>query len=75
MIWAITKSTERARAELYFAHALELARGGRLELARDVSLEAVEHVTMEDPRLHLLLGQVAIGVKNERLLMEAKANP
>ena len=72
-IWAITKSTELARAELYHAHALESARGGHLELARDVSLEAVGHVTMEDPRLHLLLGQVAIGLGDKRLLREAKA--
>jgi hypothetical protein len=73
MVWAITKSTELARAELYFTHALESARGGFLESARDVALEAVGHVTMEDPRLHLLLGQVAIGLGDRRLLGEAKA--
>src|SRR5215510_9166982 len=72
-VWAITKSMELARAELYFTHALESARAGFLELARDVALEAVGHVTMEDPRLHLLLGQVAIGLVDRRLLGEAKA--
>jgi hypothetical protein len=72
-IWAITKAIELARAELYFSHALEWARAGRLEVARDVSLEAVAHVTVEDPRLHLLLGQVAIGLGDGRLLREAKA--
>jgi hypothetical protein len=71
--WAIIKSSELARAELYFTHALESARTGFLELARDVALEAVGHVTMEDPRLHLLLGQVAIGLGDRRLLGEAKA--
>jgi hypothetical protein len=72
-VWAITKSMELARAEPYFTHALESARAGFLELARDVALEAVGHVTMEDPRLHLLLGQVAIGLGDRRLLGEAKA--
>ena len=42
-------------------------------LARDVALEAVGHVTMEDPRLRLLLGQVAIRLGDRRLLGEAKA--
>ena len=72
-VWAIAKSMELARAELYLTHALESARAGFLELARDVALEAVGHVTMEDPRLHLLLGQVAIGLVDRRLLGEAKA--
>lgn len=72
-VWAITKSTEIARAELYYTHALESARAGFLELAWDVALEAVGHVTMEDPRLHLLLGQVTIGLGDRRLLGEAKA--
>jgi hypothetical protein len=72
-IWAIIKSSELARAELYFTHALESARTGFLDLARDVALEAVGHVTMEDPRLHLLLGQVALGLGDRRLLGQAKA--
>jgi hypothetical protein len=71
-IWAIIKSGELARAELYFTHALEYAQTGFLELARDVALEAVGHVTMEDPHLHLLLGEVAIGLGDRRLLGEAK---
>lgn len=72
-IWAINKSAELARAELYFTHALESGRTGFLDLARDVALEAVGHLTMEDPRLHLLLGQVALGLGDRRLLGEAKA--
>ena len=67
------EESELARAELYFTHALESARAGLLELARDVALEAVGHVTMEDPRLLLLLGQVAIRLGDRRLLGEAKA--
>jgi hypothetical protein len=73
-IWAIFKATELARTELYFTYALASARTGRLELARDVGLEAVGHVTMEDPRLHLLLGQVGIGLGDGVLLKEAKAS-
>ena len=72
-VWAIIKSSELARAELYFTHALESARAGLFEPARDVALEAVGHVTMEDPRLHLLLGQVAVKLRDRRLLGEAKA--
>jgi hypothetical protein len=72
-IWAITKSLELARAEVYFSYALECAHAGSLEAARDVTLEAVAHVTAEDPRLHLLLAQVAIVLRDGRLLEEAKA--
>lgn len=72
-IWAITQAAKLARTELYYTHALASARAGRLELARDVGLEAVGHVTMEDPRLHLLLGQVAIGLGDGVMLKEAKA--
>lgn len=73
VIWAINMSRQLERAKLYFAYALESARAGRLELARDVAIEAVGHVTMEDPRLHLFLGQIAIGLGDGRLLEEAKA--
>jgi hypothetical protein len=30
-------------------------------------------VTVEDPRLHALLGQIAIGLRDRALLQEAKA--
>jgi hypothetical protein len=72
-IWAISKAGELARTELYFTYAQASARAGRLELAHDVGLEAVGHTTMEDPRLHLLLGQVGIGLGDGVLLKEAKA--
>ena len=71
-VWAIHKATEVLRANLYFAHALKSARMGRLEVARDVALEGVGHVTMEDPRLHFLLGQVALRLGDRTLLREAK---
>lgn len=73
-IWAIHKATEFARAELYFAYALESARAGRLEVARDVALETIGHVSLEDPNTHLLLGQVAVGLRDRVLLQEAKAS-
>jgi hypothetical protein len=72
-LWAIHKATELTRGELYFEYALQSARGGRLEVARDVALEAVGHVSFEDPRLHLLLGQVAIRMADRPLLREARA--
>jgi len=72
-LWAIHKATELARRELYFEYALQSARGGRLEVAREVALEGVGHVSFEDPRLHLLLGQIAISLADRPLLREARA--
>lgn len=72
-LWATHKSTEIIRANLYFAYALKCARAGGFEVARDVALEAVGHVTPEDPRLHFLLGQLALGLNDKILLREAKA--
>lgn len=71
-LWAIAKATELARLNLYFAYALRAARAGRLEIARDVALETVAHVSLEDPRPHLLLGQVAVALGDRRLVGEAK---
>ena len=73
VLWGSHKAGELARAELYFAFAQQAARAGKLELAQDVAVEAVGHVTMEDPRLHLLLGEIAIARGDRRLLGEAKA--
>lgn len=72
-IWAISKSIELARADLYFEFALDEARAGRLTVAWEVALEAVGHVTMEDPRPHLLLGQLGVGLDDRKLVREAKA--
>jgi hypothetical protein len=72
-IWGMRKALELAWTELYFDYALEAARSGGLEVARDVALESVGHVTMEDPRPHLLLGQVAVVMGDRTLLLEAKA--
>jgi hypothetical protein len=72
MVWAIHKATELTRSDLYFSYALAAACAGRLEVARDVALESVGHVSLEDPRLHLLLGQLAIGLGDRTLLREAR---
>jgi hypothetical protein len=71
-IWAIQKASELLRTELYLAYALGLARRGCLEAARDVALETVGHVTMENPQTHFLLGQLAVGLRDQTLLREAK---
>ena len=62
---AVFKSTEPARADIYMEFALDAARAGRLEVAREVALETVGHVTLEDPRPHLLLGQLGVGLVRE----------
>ena len=72
-VWCIHKATELARADLYFGYAKESARAGRLEIARDVALETAGHVSLEDPRLHLLLGELAVELRDRKLLREAKA--
>lgn len=71
--WSISKATELARLDLYLSHARTSARAGQLDLARDVVLETVAHVNLEHPRAHLLLGQIAVALKDGRLLREAKA--
>jgi hypothetical protein len=71
-IWAIFKAAQLARGKLYFTYALEAARAGQIEIARDVALETVGHVDLEDPRPHLLLGQLAVKLRDRELLREAK---
>ncbi len=72
-LWCIFKATQRARENLYFSYALESARTGRVEIARDVALNALGHVNLEDPRQHLLLGQLAVKLGDRKLLREARA--
>jgi hypothetical protein len=71
-LWAISKASERARLDLHVDYTIESARRGRFETARDVALETVGHVSVEDPRPHLLLGQLAIALGDRRLLAEAR---
>lgn len=68
----IFKATEIARCGLYLEYARSAARAGQFVRARDVALELVGHVTPEEPRSHLLLGKLAIQLKDKRLLREAK---
>ena len=72
-VWRIVKATELARVNLYHTFALEAARAGQIETARDVAFETVGHVTLEDPRPHLLLGQIAVRLRDRKLLRQAKA--
>ena len=71
--WSIWKATELARLDLYLGHAQASARVGELEAAREVVLETIAHVSLEDPRAHLLLGQIAVALHDRRVLREAKA--
>lgn len=72
-IWCISKATELARCNLYHAFALQAARAGEIETAREVAFETIGHVTPEDPRLHLLLGQIAVRLRDRELLRQATA--
>jgi hypothetical protein len=71
-LWAIQKATELARARTYFKYALVKARTGHLAVARAVALATVGHVNMDEPRLHMLLGLVAVGLNDRTLLHEAR---
>jgi len=71
-IWAICKSGELARESVYFAHAKEAAERGALQEAREITLKAIQHVTMESASLHLLLGKIAISLKDKELLRDAR---
>ncbi len=73
VLWAIHKATEIARQKLYLAHALRSARAGQLIASRDVALEAVGHISMEDPRLHLLLGELAVALSDRVMLRESQS--
>jgi hypothetical protein len=70
-LWAIFKSTEMARLELYLSYALRSARAGQLEEARTVALATVSHVNLEDPRVHLLLGELGVALGDRTLVQEA----
>ncbi len=72
-IWAIHKSGELARESLYFARAKEAAGRGDLQEAKETALEAVQHVTTDSARLHLLLGKIALSLKEQKLFREAEA--
>lgn len=70
--WSIMKATKLARLELYLRHAQTSARTGELFASRDVLLETAGHVSFDDPRVHVLLGQVAVALHDWDLLREAK---
>jgi len=72
-IWAIQKAGELARESVYFARAKDAFACGNFQLAKAVSLEAIQHVTAESGRLHLVLGKAALSVGDKDLLREAKA--
>ncbi len=73
-LWSIAKSTEQARTECCLDYATSAAASGDLDGAREVLFEAVGHVSPDDPRLHFMLGQVAVACVDQNLLHEVKAH-
>lgn len=71
--WSIWKASQLARLDLYLGYAQASARAGKLEAARDVVLETIAHVSFEDRRAHLLIGQIAVALHDRPMLREAKA--
>lgn len=70
--WSIVKSIELARLEQFLNYAHSAARAEQFYTARDVLLEAAAHVSIEDPRLHLSLGHVALALYDSDLRHQAK---
>lgn len=70
---ARTRGGEMASEKLHFQYALDSARAGHLEEAREVGLQAVSHITIEDPNMHLLLGQVGVALADGALTSDALA--
>ena len=70
--WSVFKSVELARLEQFLGYAQAAARAEQFYTARDVLLEAVAHISIEDPRLHLALGQVALALYDPDLRHEAR---
>ena len=52
----------QAMGARFLDYAQAAARAQQFYTARDVQLEAAAHVSVEDPRLHLSLGQVAVAL-------------
>jgi hypothetical protein len=71
-VWAINKSGELARESLYFVRASDAFSQGDLRRAKITGLEAVEHVTAESPRLHLLLGRIALSLGEQEMFYAAR---
>ncbi len=70
--WAIARSLQRARLDLYLQYAMATGARGDLERAREIALEIVGHVTPDAPGPHMFLGQIAIQTKDAVLLREAQ---
>ena len=71
--WSVSKSIELARMEQFLSYAQAAARAEQFYSARDALLEAAAHVSVEDPRLHLALGHVAVRLYDTEMLREAAA--
>ena len=56
---------------MYVRSALDLVHAGNLGLARHVALCAVQHVSVEEPQLHLLLGKIGIATRNRTTTADA----
>jgi hypothetical protein len=71
--WAISKSIELTRFRMYMDYAISAARRQDWTVARTVALALVAHVSPEPPHVHLLLGKLAIQLRDAELLREAQS--
>ena len=72
-VWAISKSIATVRLELLLDQASRQACAGDHAGAMVLCYYVLAHVAVEDPRPHLLLGQLGVATRNARLVGEARA--
>lgn len=70
--WSFVKAVEYARADYYYQLAERMLSSGDCKGARDLALQAVLHVTLEDPRFHLLLVEAGQRMNDKTLIDEAR---
>jgi hypothetical protein len=70
--WSFVKAVEYARADFYFQLAEQMLAAGDYLGVRNLALQAVLHVTLEDPRFHLMLVEVGQRMNDQTLIDEAR---
>lgn len=70
--WATSRASENVRTRLYLQYTLDAAYRGDFRLARYVGLCGVVHLTLEEPQLHLLIGQVGVALGHTSLVRDAQ---
>lgn len=69
--WAVYSSTRILAYDIYMTRAKQLLQRGDTEQARDIGLGIIGCTDVDDPSVHLLLGECGLVLGDERLLQDA----